>query len=427
MTRLAAALLALALLPRPASAQADEALQKQINAAIDKGVEYLKGRQLKDTDNKGSWPDGTNLVYDGGKAKSSGKMFLATTALSLLTLLKCGVDPDEDCIRGGLDWLDKVLPKEYGEVKKGRPDSSIMGHSYHAGILLMMYEALTAARADKQMKADGKDPAKDPRPALKPDAKDLAVIKRIVQWLKDTQSRKGGWRYGPPVWDTPGGIEEDPSASQIALLGLSSAGRLGVEAGDEVWKEAATWYLEAQEKNGPAVKGKAAGAAAGGTYDVRDGDRARGWPYLRRSSDKQEEKVTGSMTACGVGGLVLCKGALAKSKLWTKGLAAAVDRAIYDGLAWIDLHYTVDDNPGAVRSHFYYLYGVERLGTLGNFEKIGAHAWYVDGAKLLVAKQAAGGEWNTHTEIEPCDIIDTCFALLFLKRATVPVGVTLTR
>ena len=426
MPRAAAAFLALALLPRLASAQADEALQKQINTAIDKGVEYLKGLPLKDGENKGSWPDGTNTVYGGGNATASGKMFLATTALSMLTLLKCGVDPEEDCILGGLAWLDKVLPKEYGETKKGRPDPSIMGQTYHAGILLMMYEALYSARGDKQMKADGKDPAKDVRPALKPDAKDLAVITRIVKWLKDTQSRKGAWRYGSPVWDAPGGIEEDPSASQVVLLGLSSAGRLGVEAGDDVWKQAAGWFLEAQEKNGPAVKGKAAGAV-GGTYSVRDGDRARGWPYLRRSADKKEEKAIGSMTACGIGSLVLCKGALAKSKTWGKNQVAAVDRGIYDGLAWIDLHYTVASNPEGWRSHYYYLYGVERLGTLGGFEKIGEHVWYVDGAKLLVAAQGAGGAWNNHDEIEPSDVIDTCFALLFLKRATVPVGVTLTR
>ena len=133
------------------------------------------------------------------------------------------------------------------------------------------------------------------------------------------------------------------------------------------------------------------------------------------------------MTACGVNSLILCKAALAKSKVWTKGMEAGVNRGIYDGLAWIDAHYAVDKNPEGYRSNYYYLYGLERLGTLGGFEKVGTHAWYPDGAKHLVGAQAATGEWNGNDEVQPSDILDTCFALLFLKRATLPVGVTLTR
>ena len=101
MTRHAVFLaLALALaLPLPVFAQADEALTKQVDAAIDKGVEWLKGRQLKTGDFKGTWGDGVNGVYGGGNATASGGMYLATTVLSMMTLLRCGVDPDDACIK----------------------------------------------------------------------------------------------------------------------------------------------------------------------------------------------------------------------------------------------------------------------------------------------------------------------------------------
>jgi hypothetical protein len=412
--------------PLSASAQVDEALQKKINTAIEKGVEWLKTRQLKDGEHKGSFGDGTNPVYGGGGAMTNGGMFLASTALSLLTLLKCDVDPEDAVIKNGLAWLDAQLAREFGDVKKGRAAPGVMGGSYEAGVLMMMYEALAEARVDRKMKADGKDPKKDPRPKAELEAGEKKTVTKVKDWLVATWSRKGGWRYGAPLWDTPGGVEEDPSATQIALLGLAAAARMDVEVGELLWQKAALWLLESQEKTGPLVKKQAAGGAGGGTYAVREGDRARGWPYLRRGT-KDEEKVSGSMTACGVCSLILCKAGLAKSRMWTKSLAAGVERGIWDGLAWIDAHYTVEENPNGFRSHYYYLYGLERLGTMGGYEKIGAHPWYADGAKLLVDRQRGEGKWYSGQELEPCDLIDSCFALLFLKRATVPVGVTLTR
>ncbi len=133
------------------------------------------------------------------------------------------------------------------------------------------------------------------------------------------------------------------------------------------------------------------------------------------------------MTASGVCSLILAKSQLVKSPLLTKELGARVDQAIYDGLAWLDLHWTVEENPGGARSHYYYLYALERVGVLGQIDLIGAHRWYVDGAKHLIGAQADDGHWNSGTEIEPGDVIDTCFALLFLKKATLPVGSVLTR
>jgi hypothetical protein len=41
----------------------------------------------------------------------------------------------------------------------------------------------------------------------------------------------------------------------------------------------------------------------------------------------------------------------------------------------------------------------------------------MEGADQLLKLQQDSGMWYTKTEIEPGDIYDTCYALLFLKRA----------
>jgi hypothetical protein len=74
----------------------------------------------------------------------------------------------------------------------------------------------------------------------------------------------------------------------------------------------------------------------------------------------------------------------------------------------------------------YLLWSVERVAVLYHLDTIGGKDWYSWGAKALVATQKEDGSWsfnNVYTAQSP--IIDTCFALLFLRKANfVP---TLTR
>ena len=52
-------------------------------------------------------------------------------------------------------------------------------------------------------------------------------------------------------------------------------------------------------------------------------------------------------------------------------------------------------------------------------EMIGRHEWYVEGAEMLLAAQNADGSWAAKTQVNP--LRDTCFAILFLRRATRPL------
>jgi hypothetical protein len=68
--------------------------------------------------------------------------------------------------------------------------------------------------------------------------------------------------------------------------------------------------------------------------------------------------------------------------------------------------------------HRYYLYSLERFGTLYGTEAIGTHEWYVEGAKELLQTQRTDGGWVPKSGQT---VWDTCFAILFLRRATRPL------
>jgi len=100
------------------------------------------------------------------------------------------------------------------------------------------------------------------------------------------------------------------------------------------------------------------------------------------------------------------------------------DQAVMSGLSWLARNFSVSGNPGPPSEewakndpkvfHYYYMYALERAGVLCKTEWIGRHAWYPEGSDALLAAQGRDGAWNGN-------IHDTCFAILFLKRATRPL------
>jgi hypothetical protein len=131
-----------------------------------------------------------------------------------------------------------------------------------------------------------------------------------------------------------------------------------------------------------------------------------------------------SMTAGAVGSLVIYDYLLGLD--WTR------NKLVRGGMNWVTNHFTVGENPGITQFgwnrkcfQYYYLYALERLGVLYGTEYFGRHRWYTEGAKLLLEEQKPDGFWNTGTwdgdTAGPKPVWDTCFALLFLKRATRPL------
>jgi hypothetical protein len=90
-------------------------------------------------------------------------------------------------------------------------------------------------------------------------------------------------------------------------------------------------------------------------------------------------------------------------------IAAATRRA----QAWFEQVFSVDYNAegrARVKSNlYYYLYGLERYCAFYDLAAVGGRDWYEEGARFLVGDQKEDGAWG--------ELSDTCFAILFLRRA----------
>ena len=121
------------------------------------------------------------------------------------------------------------------------------------------------------------------------------------------------------------------------------------------------------------------------------------------------------MTTGGVGSLVICDYILNID--WKK------DREVASGMEWLTKNFSASFNPGpyehaameenSQHQYLYYLYGLERAAALYGTEQIGTHFWFAKGMQVLLEQQRPDGSWRGGSEIT-----DTCFAVLFLRKAT---------
>ena len=120
------------------------------------------------------------------------------------------------------------------------------------------------------------------------------------------------------------------------------------------------------------------------------------------------------MTTAGISGLVICDAALRQAKKGTKKLRGEMYNAIQGGFAWLSRHFSVLDNPGRGKTwHYYWRYGWGRACELNGTAMFDDRRWYFEGADYLMRQQQGHGAWNS--------LEDTCFAILFLKKAAPPV------
>jgi hypothetical protein len=256
----------------------------------------------------------------------------------------------------------------------------------------------------------------------------VAHQKRIfqcAQFLVDNQCRNGQWSYGEPTTypdpdplpaspgeATPGkmplptsmpamsarlsvkkqrdGPEHgDNSNAQYAALGLRACHDAGILLPKEVIQKAAQWWRESIHGSPPA-KGEAS------TIDPR------GWNYGPKGN-----MPYGSMTAGAVGALAILDAL--QGVFWRK------DDYVNAGMNWLRDNFSVSENPGRHGQHlYYYLYALERAATLYGTDKVGKADWYAEGSRFLLGHQAPDGSWEKNA-------VDTCFAILFLRKATRPL------
>ena len=309
--------------------------QEEINAAIDRGVQYLLSCQLLD----GSWGEHQPRYRNG------------VTSLVAYTLLKSGLPPRHPALLRAFAYLREEPPTM----------------TYSIGCQML---AIAAAR--------------DPD---------------FLPWMEELTADLGSWQDRMRgAWAYPEG-EIDLSCTQYAALGLLAAEQSGIDIPDRVWNRLVDGVLDHQDR---VRKVDAAPGASGRRMPVA------GFAY-RRGNPKQ---ITGSMTVAGIATLEICRRALDLPP--DSSANKRILKAQNLGINWLAGNYTVARNPGKGDRHYYYLYGLERAGSLLGTETFGGREWYWDGAELLLRQQKDKGQWSEGGRPETI----SCYALLFLKRAT---------
>ena len=336
----------------------------KVASAIGKGITWLKERKAD--------------VGEGRECRLE---------LLLLTLVHGGVKRSDDVF---LELLNRMLAEP-------------LNHTYRVALQAMVLEEVQRVKHQPrihqcaQFLVDNQgpngqwsygEPTNYPQEVPKP--KEEVASGGRVRNFGETETEKPKVTQRVPVKKNRDGKNGDNSNSQYAALGLRACHDSGILIPKEVVTLAQKWWREQQ-----ADPDKSEGAYAGA-----------GWGYGGKG-----EKVWGSMTVGAVGSLAICDYILGEN--WK------ADAALRKGAEWIGAHFSVTENPKHENPsawHYYYLYGLERAGMLYDTPKFGKIDWYAEGAKFLLDNQKPDGSWG--------DMNNTCFAILFLKRATRPLIAT---
>ncbi|GIW90729.1 MAG: hypothetical protein KatS3mg109_1161 [Pirellulaceae bacterium] len=226
--------------------------------------------------------------------------------------------------------------------------------------------------------------------------KDRLLISRNVRWLEEAQIKSGAFSG---MWSYSGSAGRgDNSNTQFALLALYEASRVGVPVNETVWQLSLEHFRNSQADDGT-------------------------WDYVQPKS-----RGSGSMTCAGVGSMLICMDRLAvhEASVDPNGRVVCcgqqvVEEPVEKAIAWLGRQ-TLQENPRGETWHYYYLYGIERVGRLSGRRFFGQLDWYRTGAKILVDQQdQLNGQWRRGNLLEGNPLLATSFALLFLAKGRRPV------
>jgi hypothetical protein len=357
--------------------------QAKVDAAVARAAEFLKARVQ----------EGLPVVSDLPEPAHEGQTY---NELVLYALLYADV-PKDDPVVVKLVQDSRALP---------------LAHTYGTAIRAQAFEKFDPVK----MSAD---------------------IVQCAQFLVDNQGREGHWGYskavpldalpklvftGAPraVASGPGAVSAQPSPAagratqvqrrrmvarrawgeghdtsntQYAMLGLTACMAAGIYPPDDSFALVEKWLSAQQNEDG-------------------------GWSYQERGGGSY-----GSMTAGAVSTLGICLGHRKQDPL--------KDIRIQKGLAWLARSLVFDGAPGdpwgngGKRFQYYWIYSIERAGSLAGTQWFGDRPWYSDGVASLLAGQNADGSWSA---ADPgYKVANTCWAVLFLKQASRHLRVVFTK
>jgi hypothetical protein len=387
------------LAPAGAARAADEAAVK---AAIARGVEALRKAQLPN----GTWP----RAEAANRQETDG-----ATALAALTLLECGAGPDDPAVAKAAGYL--------------RRQAVTMQFTYALSLTILFLDRLG-------------DPG------------DVPLIESLAVRLMAGQNAGGGWTYNcpePPPGELgrlsalagrrgpPAERREEPEPTgrrrtardlppeiRQQLEGLARRPALSLAmGGDNSNTQFATLALWVARRHGlptdDALRLIAARYRASQTADF-------GWNYTSNSGPSSP-----TMTCAGLLGVAVERGVAVdhgKGKgpdgKDRPGPNLDKDPAVVNALRNLGAYLSVpakDIPPGLLPSPRvnYFLWSLERVAVALSLDTIGKTNWYDWGAAVLLPSQTANGTWDSGGSNA---VPDTCFALLFLKRANLASDLT---
>jgi hypothetical protein len=438
------------LLLRPAARPIDE---DQIRGAMERGVQHLLSLQ----GNGRGWVHGSNEM--------------GMTALAGLTLLECGRPPDDPAVRRAVDVIRRGsagLADTYGLAlaillldRNGDEEDNDLIQLF--GLRLMAGQnaggpwsytcPLVGSVADvRRMHVRPKDGGKaaDKKPAGDKDD-DKSSGSRLPDNIEDQIGliRQGG---GQAIGAVGGGLG-DHSNTQFAILGLWAARRHGLMV-DKTLTRVERHFRNSQNGDG-------------------------GWSYIPMNLPAGIGS-TPAMTCAGLLGLAVGYGVANDAALRTKGTPTtggrggaapsagsgdkpardpSKDPAVKAGLLFVGAtigkpsgkpfdrpklppggqpNLPRDFAPGgppvfgrvapgaapalaSLEKGYYFLWSLERVAVAYGLDTIGGKDWYGWGAEILLLSQEVNGSWQGSYADGGAD---TCFALLFLRRANLAKDLT---
>ena len=394
--------------PEPVSGSGEKSLAEDTERAIERGCEFLRRSLAK-----------------GPIGSASSPYHLGWRALYSYALLESGTDP--------YDPMIQRLFEEMGKLE--------FQHVYGVSLYVMALHAWKSQyleQSDDQTSDKGVTKASDSRIPLPNGRLVKDELKRGVAWLLHARcSRTGLWGYGPLT--SAGDDWVDFSNTQFAVLALH-VGRLeGLEIPTRVYERLIERLAESSYQGTNALSVSVDRAP---WIDQKDSDLPRGpaedsqlrgppisWGY--RPTTSRSRRIPGSagwgtvsMTSAAVSSLLVAQYGLEVSGRSTRRHQRVLEVLVNGGAIELSRSWGPRREEGRGSTHrnlFYTMYSFEKAMDLAGVTTLDGVDWYRSQVPLFLLDQNDDGSWGwTGGEYRKAA---TCFALLFLRRATASLTV----
>jgi hypothetical protein len=404
----------------------------EVDAAIDKGVAYLKE----------GLNDQGQMQRDGNNGR------VGAMALVGLTLLSCDVSATD--------------PKVAGIVARVRKEAPSLTLTYDLGACIWFLDKL-GDPADRELirkmalrliAGQGSGGGWDYNCRLLPEAEEMDLLRTLEDLRSpplpvavpgdrgDTAPKSPGQsgkpgdniKNVPVVKYQPGGKlaatgREDNSLTQFAVLALWAAQKYGVPAQRslamvegrfrQTQSDKGTWFYQGNQWPDSMTCAGLIGLAVGHGL-AQPGAKGSAADRKELARDPHIEK-----------GLAYLGTRLAEIDLTlshqTQALQAKINKAkgeersaLQDEMKKLQLKNQNTKSRANSHGDYYFLWSLERVAVIYDLPTVGGVDWYNWGADFLIVLQQPDGSWRGNF----AGAVDTCFALLFLKRVNVAQDLT---